>query len=187
MQVERLAIADVLLITPKVFRDDRGFFLQTFTARDYDAAGIDGPFVQDNHARSLAKGVVRGLHLQAPPVPQGKLVHCIKGAIFDVAVDVRQGSPTYGAHVSATLTAANFQQLWVPPGFLHGYCTLEADTEVIYKVTGYYAPECDRGVLWNDPAIGVPWPVTASEAILSPKDRAARPLAEQPVFFRYGH
>jgi dTDP-4-dehydrorhamnose 3,5-epimerase len=186
MKVERLAVPDVLLITPKVFRDDRGFFSETYSHRALAEAGVPDDFVQDNHALSRSRGVVRGLHLQTPPVPQGKLVRVVRGSIFDVAVDVRHGSPTYGKHVHATLTADNFQQLWVPPGFLHGYATLEPDTEVIYKVTGYYAPECDRGVQWNDPALGIPWPISPSEAILSAKDQATRPLADQPVFFRYG-
>lgn len=186
MHVEPQAIPGVLVITPKVFRDDRGFFLQTFTERDYAEAGIEGTFVQDNHAMSLEKGVVRGLHLQTPPSPQGKLVHVVKGAILDVAVDVRHGSPTFGRHVAVTLTADNFKQIWVPPGFLHGYCTLETNTEVSYKVTGYYAPACDRVVQWNDPALAIAWPVSADEAFLSPKDQAGKALAEHPEYFRFG-
>lgn len=185
MNVEQVELPGVLLLTPKVFRDDRGFFIETYTHRTLAAAGIPDTFVQDNHALSRAKGTIRGLHLQCPPVPQGKLVRVVRGAILDVAVDVRHGSPTFGRHVAVTLTAGNFKQLWVPPGFLHGYATLEPDTEVIYKVTGYYAPECDRGVLWNDPALGIEWPVAVGEAVLSDKDRANRPLAEHPVYFRY--
>lgn len=185
MQVERLAIPEVIVLTPKVFRDERGFFSESYSQRAFAAAGIPDLFVQDNHAMSLETGVVRGLHMQAPPMAQGKLVRVIRGAIWDVAVDIRQGSPTFGRHVAATLTADNFKQIWVPPGFLHGYCTLEANTEVVYKVTSYYAPECDRGVLWNDPALGVPWPVDPAAAVLSAKDRAARPLAEHPAYFQY--
>ncbi|MBS0244867.1 MAG: dTDP-4-dehydrorhamnose 3,5-epimerase [Proteobacteria bacterium] len=185
MQVEPTSLPGVLVVTPKVFRDDRGFFVETYKHRELTAAGIPDTFVQDNHALSREKGVVRGLHLQCPPVPQGKLVRVVKGSILDVAVDVRHGSPDFGRHVAVTLTADNFKQLWVPAGFLHGYCTLEPDTEVVYKVTGYYAPECDRGVLWNDPALGIPWPVTEADAILSPKDHAAKPLAGQPVWFEY--
>lgn len=185
MKVEALAIPGLLLVTPKVFRDDRGFFVETYTGQKFTEAGIPDVFVQDNHALSRAKHVVRGLHLQCPPVPQGKLVRVVRGSILDVAVDVRHGSPTFGRHAAVTLTADNFQQLWVPPGFLHGYATLEADTEVIYKVTGAYAPECDRGVQWDDPALGIVWPVGAAEAVLSPKDRTNRPLAEHPVYFRY--
>jgi dTDP-4-dehydrorhamnose 3,5-epimerase len=186
MQVERLAIPDVLVLTPKVFRDDRGFFSECYSQRMLaEVAGIKETFVQDNHALSRDAGVVRGLHLQAPPVPQGKLVRVVKGAILDVAVDIRQGSPTFGRHVTARITADNFAQIWVPAGFLHGYVTLEPDTEVIYKVTGYYAPECEHGVMWNDPALGIDWPVSPEKAILSAKDKANRPLAEHPVYFRY--
>lgn len=185
MQVEQLAIPGLLLITPKVHRDPRGFFVESYVQRTLAAQGLGDHFVQDNHALSRDAGVVRGLHLQAPPVPQGKLVRVTRGSIYDVAVDVRHGSPTFGKHVAVTLTAENFQQLWVPPGFLHGYATLKPDTEVIYKVTGYYAPECDRGVMWNDPALGIQWPVVTTAAILSAKDQANRPLAEHPVYFKY--
>lgn len=185
MNVEPLAIPGLLLITPKVFGDDRGFFVETYTHRALAAAGIPDTFVQDNHALSRPKGTVRGLHLQCPPVPQGKLVRVVRGSIFDVAVDVRHGSPTFGRHVAVTLTADNFKQLWVPPGFIHGYATLEPDTEVIYKVTGYYAPECDRGVMWNDPALGIDWPVSAAAAVLSAKDRANPRLSEHPVYYHY--
>lgn len=185
MQVERFEVPGVLLLTPRINRDPRGFFIESYSRRTLSGVGLPDEFVQDNHAHSRDKGVVRGLHLQSPPVPQGKLVRCIRGAIFDVAVDVRHGSPTYGRHVAVTLTAENFHQLWVPPGFLHGYATLEPDTEVVYKVTGYYAPECDRCVKWNDPALGIAWPVAESEALLSAKDQAGRPLAEHPVYFRF--
>lgn len=185
MEAERLAIPDVVLLTPKVFQDARGFFSETYSRRTLAEAGIDVDFVQDNHAFSREKGVVRGLHLQTPPAAQGKLVRVTRGAIFDVAVDVRQGSPTFGKHVSATLTAENFWQLWVPPGFLHGYATLEPDTEVIYKVTAYYAPACDRCVMWNDPALAVAWPIAPGDAILSDKDRGGRPLSEHPPYFQY--
>ena len=186
MQVEKTEIDGVLVVTPRVFRDERGFFVETWSQRAMSKAGIASSFVQDNHAYSRQKGVVRGLHLQCPPVPQGKLVRVVRGAIFDVAVDVRAGSPTCGRHVAVTLTAGNFRQLWVPPGFLHGYATLEPDTEVIYKVTGDYAPECDRGVAWDDPALAIPWPVATPDAILSPKDRGNKPLSEHPVYFHYG-
>jgi dTDP-4-dehydrorhamnose 3,5-epimerase len=128
--------------------------------------------------------VVRGLHLQIDPNPQGKLVRAVRGAIFDVAVDVRHGSPTFGRHVSAVLSAENWSQLWVPPGFLHGYCTLEPDSEVIYKVTGPYDRAAERGVLWSDPALGIEWPVGLGEAILSDKDRVLPLLSECPAWFR---
>ncbi|MGE0699158.1 MAG: dTDP-4-dehydrorhamnose 3,5-epimerase [Hyphomicrobiaceae bacterium] len=185
MQVERLPIPGPLLVTPRVHRDDRGYFTETYSLRALAAAGIPDTFVQDNQALSRPAGVLRGLHFQTLPSPQGKLVRVVKGSIFDVAVDIRHGSPTFGRHVAVTLTADNFQQLWVPVGFAHGYVTLEPDTEVVYKVTDYYAPACDRGVLWNDPALGIAWPLPPGGAILSGKDQTARPLAEHPVYFQY--
>ena len=180
MHVEQLGIADVKLFTPRIFRDERGFFSETFSARDLAAAGIAESFVQDNHSLSRMKGVVRGLHFQIPPRAQGKLVRVTRGAILDVAVDIRRGSPTYGQHVAMMLSAENWRQLWVPSGFAHGFCTLEPDTEVQYKVTDYYAPECDRGIRWNDPALGIAWPVAAEFAILSDKDRKQPMLADLP-------
>lgn len=183
--IETLAIADVLVITPKIFRDQRGFFSETYNQRALAAAGFDATFVQDNHSLSTERGVIRGLHFQAQPEPQGKLVRVARGAIFDVAVDIRQGSPTYGQHVSRVLSADNWEQLWVPVGFAHGFCTLEPDTEVIYKVTGYYSPDCDRGLAWNDPALGIDWPVAADAAILSAKDTTHPMLADLPEYFTY--
>jgi dTDP-4-dehydrorhamnose 3,5-epimerase len=171
MKVERLAIPDVMLITPPRFGDARGFFSETFNAARLAAAGIAGPFVQDNQSLSRVQGVVRGLHCQMAPRAQGKLVRVVKGAIWDVAVDIRGDSPTYGRHVAATLSAENWAQLWVPAGFLHGFCTLEADTEVIYKVTDEYDPALERGVRWDDPTLALPWPVAPGQAILSEKDR----------------
>jgi dTDP-4-dehydrorhamnose 3,5-epimerase len=170
VNVERLAIPDVILLTPPRFKDPRGFFSETWNARRFAALGIEGPFVQDNHAVSTEKNVVRGLHLQVGPNAQGKLVRVVRGAIWDVAVDVRHGSPTFGKHVGAVLSAENWSQLWVPVGFLHGYCTLEPDTEVIYKVTGEYDKPAERGVIWNDPELAVKWPVDAERAVLSDKD-----------------
>jgi dTDP-4-dehydrorhamnose 3,5-epimerase len=172
VNVERLAIPDVLLLTPPRFGDARGSFSETWNQKRYAALGIPGPFVQDNHAISAERHVVRGLHLQIGPNAQGKLVRVVRGAIWDVAVDVRHGSPTYGKHVGAVLSADNWTQIWVPVGFLHGYCTLEPDTEVIYKVTGEYDKPAERGVIWNDPDLGIEWPVPAGLAILSDKDRA---------------
>lgn len=185
MQVEALAIPAVKLITPRIFRDERGFFSETYKAAELAAAGIAETFVQDNHSLSRAKGVVRGLHFQTAPMAQGKLVRVVRGAILDVAVDVRVGSPTFGQHVTAILSAENWAQLWVPVGFAHGFCTLEPDTEVIYKVTAPYAPECDRGLLWNDPALGIDWPVPAAEAVLSIKDRDNPRLGELPIYFNF--
>ena len=177
MIVEPTAIPDVLLITPPRFLDDRGFFSETWNETRFAAAGIPGPFVQDNHARSADRGVVRGLHLQIAPSAQGKLIRVVRGAIWDVAVDIRRASPTYLRHAGVVLSAANWQQLWVPAGLLHGYCTLEPDTEVIYKVTAPYDRKAERGVMWNDPALAIPWPIAPAEAILSDKDRAL-PLLE---------
>jgi len=186
VKVERLAIPEVLLIEPKRFGDDRGFFSEVFSRRMLAECGLDAEFVQDNHSLSRQVGVVRGLHFQVAPSAQGKLVRVVRGAIRDIAVDIRVGSPTYGQHVSAVLSAENWRQLWVPRGFAHGFCTLEPDTEVIYKVDAYYDREADRGILWNDPALGINWPVTAEQAVLSDKDRAAPRLADLPAQFRYG-
>ena len=184
MQVQSLAIPAVKLITPKIHRDARGFFSETYNAPALaQAAGIELAFVQDNHSLSVDKGVVRGLHFQIAPQAQDKLVRVSRGSILDVAVDVRRGSPTYGKHVSAILSAANWAQLWVPKGFAHGYCTLEPDTEVLYKVTAGYAPDCDRGLAWDDPALGIDWPVAASAAILSPKDTKHPRLSDLPAYF----
>jgi dTDP-4-dehydrorhamnose 3,5-epimerase len=178
MIVEATAIPDVLLLTPPRFLDDRGFFSETWNAERFAAAGIAGPFVQDNHVCSAERGVVRGLHLQLEPSAQGKLIRVVRGAIWDVAVDIRHGSPTYGRHAGLVLSADNWQQLWIPAGLLHGYCTLEPGTEVIYKVTAPWNRDAERGVLWNDPALDIPWPIKPAEAILSDKDRALPRLDE---------
>lgn len=183
MHVEALAIPDVKRFTPRVFRDERGLFAETYSQRALAEADVHAMFVQDNHSLSSAKGVVRGLHFQKPPHPQGKLVRVVRGAIFDVAVDIRQGSPSFGRHVSSVLSAENWAQLWVPAGFAHGFCTLEPQTEVLYKVTDYYAPQSDSGIAWDDPALGIAWPVRAEEAILSEKDRKLARLGDlEPVF-----
>jgi dTDP-4-dehydrorhamnose 3,5-epimerase len=184
MKFERLAIPEVLLFTPARFGDERGFFSETWTARAMRDAGIDLPFVQDNHSMSQARGVLRGLHCQLDPHAQGKLVRVARGSIWDVAVDARHGSPTFGRHVAATLSAANWQQLWIPPGFLHGFCTLEPDCEVIYKTTGYYDRASDRAVRWDDPDLALPWPITADEVQLSEKDKVAPPWCEMTNWFR---
>ena len=171
------------LVEPPRFEDARGFFSETYNKRELEKLGIAETFVQDNHSLSVQKGVVRGLHFQIPPHAQGKLVRVVRGAVLDVVVDIRKGSPTFGQHVAVELSAENWRQLWVPPGFAHGFCTLEPNTEVLYKVTDYYAPECDRGLLWNDPALGIDWPVKPEEAILSEKDRNWPTLAELPDYF----
>ena len=171
MKVERLDIPDVVLLTPPRFGDARGFFSETYNAARLAEAGIALPFVQDNQSLSRQRGVVRGLHCQVAPFVQGKLVRCIRGAIWDVAVDARSGSPSYGRWVAAELSAENWSQLWVPPGFLHGFCTLEPDTEVLYKVTAPYDKASERAVLWNTSDLALPWPIAPGEAVLSDKDR----------------
>ena len=183
MRVEALAIPDVKLVTPDKFGDARGFFSETWQQDRFAAAGIRGPFVQDNHALSTQRGVLRGLHLQVPPSAQGKLVRVVRGAIWDVAVDVRHGSASFGKWVAAELSAENWQQLWVPVGFLHGYCTLSEVTEVIYKVSGPYDRAAERGVIWNDPDLALPWPVPPGGALLSEKDTVLPRLADCPVWF----
>jgi dTDP-4-dehydrorhamnose 3,5-epimerase len=176
-------IADVKLIVPRIHRDHRGFFSETYNKADLAALGVNLEFVQDNHSLSVERGVVRGLHFQIPPFAQDKLVRVIRGSVFDVAVDIRQGSPTYGKHVARVISAADWNQFLVPAGFAHGFCTLEANTEVIYKVTNYYSPEHDRGVLWDDADLGVAWPVTEGEAVLSDKDKKQPRFRDLPQYF----
>ena len=170
MQVERLAIPDVMLITPKKFADERGFFTETFRDDVLAKHGVDARFVQDNHVYSARPGVLRGLHFQLSPHAQGKLVRCTRGAIWDVAVDIRAGSPTFGQHVASEISAANGRQIWVPPGFAHGYVSLEPDCEVLYKVTQYYNAASEGGIAWNDPDLGIDWRLAPENMILSPKD-----------------
>lgn len=182
MNVTPLELPDVLVLEPRVFEDDRGFFFESFNARTFaEATGVDAEFVQDNHSRS-SKGVLRGLHYQVPPRPQAKLVRVTKGSVFDVAVDIRRSSPTFGRWVGAELSATNHLQLWIPVGFAHGFVALEEGAEVLYKTTGYYSPECDRSIAWNDPAIGVDWPTVAGGPILSAKDAQAPLLEDADVF-----
>lgn len=183
MKIETLAIPEVKLITPPRFKDPRGFFSETWNMGRFADAGIPGSFIQDNHAVSSELGVLRGLHCQVGRNAQGKLVRCVRGAIYDVAVDARQGSPTFGKYVAAELSADNWTQIWVPAGFLHGYCTLTVDTEVIYKVTGAYDKTAERGVIWNDPEIGIKWPVPADRVILSDKDQVLPRLRDLPALF----
>jgi dTDP-4-dehydrorhamnose 3,5-epimerase len=183
MKVEALEIPDVKLIMPPRFRDPRGFFSETWNQARFSAAGISGVFIQDNHVVSQGAGVLRGLHCQIGPNAQGKLVRCSRGAIYDVAVDVRQNSPTFGRFVGMEISAANWMQIWVPVGFLHGYCTLTEDTEVIYKVTGAYDKAAERGVIWNDPDIGIQWPVTSDQVVLSDKDKILPRLRDLPALF----
>ncbi len=183
MKIERLAIPEVLLITPPKFGDSRGFFSETWNAAKLKAQGFDEHFVQDNQSLSAQSGTIRGLHCQVAPHVQGKLVRVIKGAIWDVAVDIRQGSPSFGKWVAAELSAENWAQLWIPGGFLHGFCTLLPDTEVIYKVTGDYAQDCERAVRWDDPILALPWPVAPDKALLSDKDKDAPLFNPQDRWF----
>lgn len=175
MQVQRLAIPDVLLLTPKVFEDERGFFYESFNQKVFDeAVGRPVTFVQDNHSKS-AKGVLRGLHYQLPPKAQGKLVRVVRGAVFDVAVDIRRDSPTFGKWVSAELSEENRAQLWIPEGFAHGFMALRENTQVMYKASDYYSPEHERALNWRDDSIQVAWPMLHGP-VLSPKDAAAPKL-----------
>jgi len=182
MQIEPTALPDVLILTPRRFGDARGWFTETWNAKAMAEAGLDLPFVQDNHSFSAAKGTLRGLHYQSPPRAQDKLVRCTRGAILDIAVDIRAGSPTYGQWVGVELTPDNGRQLFVPKGFLHGFVTLTSDTEVQYKCSDLYAPENDGAVRWDDPALGIDWGTTTP--ILSDKDARAPLLAEIGTPFR---
>ncbi len=180
MKVERTAIPDVLVLEPKVFGDQRGFFMESYNRRAFEnETGIALEFVQDNHSRS-AKGVLRGLHYQVRQT-QGKLVRVIAGTIFDVAVDIRRSSPTFGRHVAIEVSADNRRMLWIPPGFAHGFLTLSDDTEVLYKATDYYAPEHERSLLWNDPDIGIKWPLDAAP-LVSGKDASGSLLKAAETF-----
>ena len=185
MQAHSFDIPDVKLFTPKRFGDDRGYFAETFRADTFARHCGDHQFVQDNESLSVAPGTIRGLHFQIAPHVQGKLVRCTVGALFDVAVDIRAGSPTYGRWVAETLTPDNGKQLWVPPGFAHGFCSLEPNTVIAYKVTGYYSAECDKGLAFGDPRIAIAWPEGADPDTLSAKDRAQPALADLPDYFRY--
>lgn len=178
MNADDLHIADVKVLMPKKHGDHRGFFSEVYNRRALAEAGVEIEFVQDNHSLSAEKGTVRGLHFQAPPFAQDKLVRVVRGSVFDVAVDLRKGSATYGEHVSVVLSAEAWNQLLVPIGFAHGFMTLEPDTEVVYKVSDYYAPDHDHGLLWNDPALGIRWPIAEEEAVLSDKDRVQPALSE---------
>jgi len=177
------SIPDVKVLTPRKFGDDRGFLSETYNKLTLAELGIDLEFVQDNHSLSVPRGTIRGMHFQIPPFAQDKLVRVVRGAILDVAVDLRRSSPTYGRHVAVEISAEQWNQVLVPIGFAHGFCSLEPDTEVIYKVTNYYSPEHDRGVLWSDPALGIEWPVSAEAAFLSDKDTSWPPLADLPAVF----
>ena len=178
MQVTATAIPEVKLITPVRHRDNRGFLSEVFNQRSLSEAGINDNFVQENHTYSSSAGTVRGLHYQAPPSPQAKLVRVLRGAIFDVAVDVRKTSETFGQHVAVELNTDNWSQLYIPEGFAHGFCTIEADTEIAYRASSYWAPDLDCGIAWDDPDLDIPWPVDPADAVLSDKDRGLPPLRE---------
>ncbi|MGY6275587.1 dTDP-4-dehydrorhamnose 3,5-epimerase [Methylomonas sp. MgM2] len=181
MQVTRLSIPDVILFTPKVFGDDRGFFYESFNQQVFEElTGLSRKFVQDNHSKSQ-KGVLRGLHYQLPPKAQGKLVRVVQGEVFDVAVDIRQSSPTFGKWVGTVLSADNKQQMWIPEGFAHGFLTLSETAEFLYKTTDYYAPELERCIAWNDKQIGIDW-LYEQLPQLSGKDKDGLQLTEADVF-----
>ncbi|MBN1246292.1 MAG: dTDP-4-dehydrorhamnose 3,5-epimerase [Anaerolineae bacterium] len=179
---EPSAIPEVVLVKPRVFGDQRGFFLETYKHADFETHGISVAFVQANHSRSEA-GVLRGLHYQKPPIAQGKLISAVRGAIFDVAVDIRHGSPTFGQWVGEILSDENHHLLYVPPGFAHGFCVLSAVADVVYQVSAAYAPDHDTGILWNDPDIGINWPVESPK--LSGRDTQHPCLRDAPVHFVY--
>lgn len=180
MQVVRTAIPDVLIIEPKVFGDERGFFFESYNGKAFqEATGLDVQFVQDNHSKSV-RGVLRGLHYQIQQ-PQGKLVRCVQGEVFDVAVDIRQGSPTFGKWVGELLSGENKRQLWIPPGFAHGFVVLSETAEFLYKTTDYYAPQFERCIAWNDPDLKIDWQFDGAPA-LSAKDAAGKLFAQAEMF-----
>ncbi|KAB2759834.1 dTDP-4-dehydrorhamnose 3,5-epimerase [Brucella anthropi] len=182
MIVRPLELDGLLEISPRKFGDDRGFFSETYNEKSFAEAGVELTFVQDNHSYSSAKGVVRGLHYQLPPFSQDKLVRVTRGAILDVAVDIRKSSPTFGKWVALEVSAEKWNQILVPKGFAHGFITLVENTEVIYKVTDYYSPEHDRSIRFDDPAIGIEWPLPSSGVQLSDKDQKAPLFADAEVF-----
>lgn len=181
MQIINAEIPDVLIFEPKVFGDDRGFFFESFNQKVFEeAVGRKVDFIQDNHSKS-SQGVLRGLHYQLPPFAQAKLVRCVVGEVFDVAVDIRKSSPTFGKWVGVHLSADNKRQLWIPEGFAHGFVVLSETAEFVYKTTNYYSPAHDRGVVWNDPSVNILWPLNSSP-LLSGKDETAKLLADAEVF-----
>lgn len=180
MKIISTSIPDILLIEPRIFQDERGFFLESYQKKQFRDAGIDADFVQDNHSKSC-RGTLRGLHYQIRQA-QGKLVRVIAGEVFDVAVDIRRHSPTFGQWVGDYLSAENKRMLWVPAGFAHGFYVTSPEAEVLYKASDYYAPEWERSIVWNDPSIGIEWPTQGEPPILSTKDSMGKSLAEAEVF-----
>ena len=185
MEVLETVIPDIKLLKPVRHVDSSGFFSEVFKEKELQDRGIDVHFVQDNHSLSASKGVVRGHHFQIPPFAQAKLLRVTAGSILDVAIGIRGGSPSFGCHVAVVLSAVDWNQIFIPEGFAHGYRTLEPNTEVTYKVSAYYSPEHDRGLLWNDPALGIAWPVSADEAVVSDRDRRHPVQSRLPQYFRY--
>ncbi|MBI4126443.1 MAG: dTDP-4-dehydrorhamnose 3,5-epimerase [Deltaproteobacteria bacterium] len=183
MRVIETALLDVKILVPKKWGDHRGFFSETYNKRDFLKIGIPFDFVQDDHSLSSERGMVRGLHFQIPPHAQDKLIRVTRGAIFDVVVDIRRGSPTFGKHVTTTLSAKEWQQISIPRGFAHGFCTLEPGTEVLYKVSNFYEPDAERGLLWNDPELGIAWPISENDVTLSERDKKFPTLAQLEAFF----
>lgn len=182
VEVRPLGIGGVVEILPKKFGDDRGFFSETYNAQNFAASGVDLTFIQDNHSYSVAVGVLRGLHYQLPPRAQAKLVRVVRGRIYDVAVDIRSGSPTFAKWAALEVSAQKWNQILIPAGFAHGFVTLEPDTEVVYKVTDYYSPSHDRSIRFDDPRIGIEWPLDVGSLQLSAKDSAAPLLGDAEIF-----
>ena len=185
MEVIETVLPEVKIVVPQRIDDARGSFSETWNARRFAAMGIDAAFVQDNEVHNRRKGTVRGLHYQIPPIAQGKLLRVTRGAVFDAVVDIRRGSPRFGRRAESTLSAENRRQIWIPPGFAHGYCTLEDDTELQYKVTENYSPEHERGITWNDPEIAIAWPVAVHDAVLSDRDSNLPRMSDQRDLFEY--
>jgi dTDP-4-dehydrorhamnose 3,5-epimerase len=185
MEVKTTKIRGVRLFRPRYFYDSRGYFVETYSERTARDVGLTASFVQENQSLSIKRGTVRALHFQVPPKAQAKLVRVLRGRIFDVAVDLQVGSPTYGRWTAATLTADGGEQLFIPRGFAHGFCTLEPDTVVLYKVDDYYALECEGGIVWNDVTLAIKWPVLAGDAVLSEKDQKLGSFASFASPFRY--
>lgn len=183
MEILETGLKGVKVLIPKKIGDERGFFSETYNRMVLAEAGIEAEFVQDNQSLSRQRGVVRGMHYQSPPFAQGKLLRVLRGAVLDVVVDIRHGSPTFGHHFAVEISSDAWNQIWIDEGLAHGFCTLTPDTEVFYKVTNFYAPQSEYGIAWNDPTLGIDWPISASEAILSDRDRKQPPFADLPQHF----
>ena len=183
MEIERLTIPEVILFYPEKHQDKRGYFSETYNKKSLIDLGVNIDFKQDNHALSYSKGTIRGLHFQIPPFDQDKLIRVIAGAIYDVAVDIRFNSPTFGQYVSAIIDSKKCNQILVPSGFAHGLCTLDPNTEVIYKVNNYYSQQHDKGIVWDDSAIGINWPVADADVVVSEKDLKLPLLSDLPSYF----